>query len=183
MIGATITPTGTLASASTFTARNLTRLTPTDLEACISHLADPDIATTTVGIPHPFGPEDFAQRLARDAAMEAEFGHPLYAAIRQSNGWLIGMLAFQDDGLLELGYWLAKPLWGQGVMTVAVRAACHHAFFVWDVDVILASCFVSNVASRRVLEKNGFVYEGRHQLVKDSEPIDSWMYVLEAPPF
>ncbi len=96
------------------------------------------------------------------------------------------MLAFQEvvgDGVIELGYWLAKPFWGQGVMTAAVRAACHHAFFNWDVDVILASCFVSNVASRRVLEKNGFEFEGQHQLVKDGLPIDSWMFVLEAPPF
>lgn len=161
----------------------LTKLLPTDQQAVCQHLADPDIAATTVGVPHPFGPDDFAQRLARDETMEAEFGHPLYAAIRQENGWLIGMIAFQDDGVIELGYWLAKPFWGQGITTVAVRAACHHAFFKWDVDVILASCFQSNVASRRVLEKNGFVFEGRHQLIKDEKAIDSWMYVLEAPPF
>ncbi len=152
---------------------SLTKLFPTDQQAVCHHLADPAVAGTTVGIPYPFGPDDFAQRLARDAAMDAEFGHPLYLAIRQSNGWLIGMLAFQDDGVIELGYWLAKPWWGQGITTVAVRAACHHAFFKWDVDVILASCFQSNVASRRVLEKNGFMYEGRHQLVKDGLPIDS----------
>ncbi len=165
---------------------SLTRLAPNDQQAVLYHLADPAVAATTVGIPYPFGPEDFAQRLARDSAMEAEFGHPLYLAIRQANGRLIGMLAFQEvvgDGVLELGYWLAMPCWGQGITTVAVRAACHHAFFKWDVDVILASCFQSNVASRRVLEKNGFMYEGRHQLVKDGVPIDSWMYVLEAPPF
>lgn len=164
----------------------LTKILPTDQQAVCHHLADPAVAATTVGVPHPFGPEDFAERIARDEAMEAEFGHPLYLAIRQPNGCLIGMLAFQEvigDGVLELGYWLAKPFWGQGIMAVAVRAACHHAFFKWDVDVILASCFISNVASRRVLEKNGFVFEGRHQLIKDCVPIDSWMFVLEAPPF
>jgi RimJ/RimL family protein N-acetyltransferase len=30
-------------------------------------------------------------------------------AIRQSNGCLIGMIAFQDDGVPEIGYWLANP--------------------------------------------------------------------------
>ncbi len=165
---------------------SLTKLLPTDLEAVCQHLADPAVAATTVGVPHPFGPDDFAQRLARDAAMEVEFVRPLYLSIRQSNGWLIGMIAFQEvvgDDVIEIGYWLGKSWWGQGIMTAAVRAACHHAFFQWDVDVIIASCFVSNVASRRVLEKNGFAFEGRHQLVKDGEGIDSWMFVAEAPPF
>ena len=165
---------------------SLTKLLANDQQAVCHHLADPAVAATTVGIPYPFGPEDFAQRLARDEAMEAEFGHPLYLAIRQPNGWLIGMIAFQEvvgGGVLELGYWLAKPFWGQGMMTSAVREACHHAFFQCNVEVIIASCFTSNVASRRVLEKNGFEFEGRHQLVKDGLPIDSWMYVLEAPPF
>jgi RimJ/RimL family protein N-acetyltransferase len=68
-------------------------------------------------------------------------------------------------------------------MTKAVQAACHHAFFVWNMDVIVASCFISNVASRRVLEKIGFMFEGQHQLVKDGVSIDSWMFVAEAPPF
>ena len=99
------------------------------------------------------------------------------------------MIAFQEvigDRVLELGYWLAKPWWSrwsQEIMTKAVRAACHHAFFKWDVEVIIASCLISNVASRRVLEKNGFMFEGRHQLIKDGVPIDSWMFMLEAPPF
>lgn len=163
----------------------LTKLLPTDQQAVCHHLADPAIAATTVGVPHPFGPEDFAKRLARDAAMESEFGHPLYLAIRQSNG-PIGMIAFEEvigGGVIELGYWLAKPLWGQNIMTKAVGVACHHAFFKWDIEIVLASCFVSNVASRRVLEKNGFVFEGQHQLVKDDVPIASWMFVAEAPPF
>lgn len=165
----------------------LTKLLPNDLEAVCQHLADPDIAATTVGVPHPFGPHEFGERLARNAAMEAEFGHPLYLAIRQSNGSLIGMIAFEEvigDGVIELGYWLAKPWWTTGIMTAAVRVACDHAFFQWDIEVFLASCFMSNVASRRVLEKNGFVVcEGQHQLVKDCKSIDSWMFVLEAPPF
>ena len=164
----------------------LTRLIATDQQAVFNHLADPTIAATTVGIPHPFRPEDFAETLARDEALKAEYGHPFFLAIRQPDGFVIGVITFSEvfgDGVVEIGYWLAKPWWGQGVMTVAVRAACHHAFFKWEIDVILASCFVSNVASRRVLEKNGFEFEGRHQLVKDGLPIDSWMYVLEAPPF
>ena len=115
-----------------------------------------------------------------------EHGHPTYLAIRQANGSLIGVLSFTNFFMgigAKIGYWLPREWWDQGIMTAAVGAACHHAFFQWNADVILASCFQTNVASRRVLEKNGFELEGRHQLVKDGLPIVSWMYVAEAPPF
>lgn len=163
----------------------LTKLLPNDSQAVCRHLADPSIAATTTGVPWPYTPEDFAATIARAEAAELEHGHPTYLAIRRADGLLIGCVSFTNFFMgigAEIGYWLAREWWGQGITTKAVDTACHH-FFKCDVDVIFASCFVSNVASRRVLEKNGFVYEGRHQLIKDGVPIDSWMFVLEAPPF
>lgn len=60
----------------------------------------------------------------------------------------------------ELGYWLAEPYWGQGVMTRAVRQICREAFRTLDVVRIFAEPFEGNAASRAVLEKSGFTYEG-----------------------
>lgn len=60
----------------------------------------------------------------------------------------------------ELGYWLAEPYWGQGVMTRAVRRICREAFRTLDVVRIFAEPFEGNAASRAVLEKAGFTHEG-----------------------
>ena len=60
----------------------------------------------------------------------------------------------------EVGYWLAKPLWGRGIMTAVVRRVCRHAFEEFGLVKITAHVFSHNPASARVLEKCGFREEG-----------------------
>jgi len=80
----------------------------------------------------------------------------------------------------EIGYWLAKPFWGQGIMSAVVGAICDFAFGDWKLVRITAHVFTSNEASSRVLEKNGFEYEGllRKHHQKDGKFIDSKLYAL-----
>lgn len=61
----------------------------------------------------------------------------------------------------EIGYWLAEPYWGRGIATEAVRAVAGYAFDTFDIAHVWAGIFEENAASRRVLEKAGFVLEGR----------------------
>ena len=61
----------------------------------------------------------------------------------------------------ETGYWLGRAFWGRGIMTAAVRQMCALGFDAWeDLLRIEAEPFAENAASRRVLEKAGFTYEG-----------------------
>ena len=80
----------------------------------------------------------------------------------------------------ELGYYLAEPHWGKGVMTGAVKEACGYVFENTDIVRIFAEPFAYNTASCRVLEKSRFVYEGtlRKNAVKNGEMIDMKMYAL-----
>ena len=80
----------------------------------------------------------------------------------------------------ELGYWLAEPLWGRGIMTAAVTAMCREGFEAWDIVRIHAQPFARNLASRRVLEKAGFTLEGtlRQSVYKNGEMLDSCIYAL-----
>ena len=80
----------------------------------------------------------------------------------------------------ELGYWLAEPLWGRGIMTAAVTAMCREGFAAWDIVRIHAEPFARNAASRRVLEKAGFTLEGtlRQSVYKNGEMLDSCIYAL-----
>ena len=78
----------------------------------------------------------------------------------------------------ELGYWLAEPFWGRGVMTAAVTAFVAHSFQTLPLQRIFASVYASNPASARVLEKAGFQFEGcmRKNVLKDGEILDSLLY-------
>ena len=52
----------------------------------------------------------------------------------------------------ELGYWLAEPFWGRGIMTRAVREVCREAFGLFpQLERIYAEPFAGNIGSSRVL--------------------------------
>ena len=80
----------------------------------------------------------------------------------------------------ELGYWLAEPLWGKGVMTWAVREMCREAFQKLDIVRIYAEPYAYNAGSRQVLEKCGFTLEGtlRQSVYKNGRMLDSCIYAL-----
>jgi RimJ/RimL family protein N-acetyltransferase len=93
----------------------------------------------------------------------------------------IGIHPLEDvhRGTAEIGYWLAEPFWGQGIVTDAVRALVPVAFERTGVGRIQAGIFSSNPASMRVLEKCGFVREAVHQnaITKNGVLMDEVMYV------
>jgi len=61
----------------------------------------------------------------------------------------------------EIGYWLAKPLWGRGVMTEAVRVFSDYLLTQQNLLRLEALVYEPNTASARVLEKAGFTLEAR----------------------
>lgn len=61
----------------------------------------------------------------------------------------------------ELGYWIAPPLWGQGMMTEAAQAVMRCGFEDLGLHKITVRCIAENAGSRRVIEKLGFRPIGR----------------------
>ncbi|MEL7116584.1 MAG: GNAT family protein, partial [Pseudomonadota bacterium] len=59
-----------------------------------------------------------------------------------------------------LGYWIGEPHARQGFMREAIEAVVHYAMTELDLSRIEAACLPENKASRGVLEKSGFKYEG-----------------------
>jgi RimJ/RimL family protein N-acetyltransferase len=66
-----------------------------------------------------------------------------------------------DDGIPELGYWIARRWWGRGFATEAGRAVIDHARHALRIPRIEAGHFIDNPASGRVLAKLGFRPLGR----------------------
>ena len=77
-----------------------------------------------------------------------------------------------------VGYWLGEQFWGRGIMTEAVTAVTDFCFDNFPLRRISAEVFANNPASARVLEKAGFVFEGRlkNNVIKDRMLLDSLLY-------
>jgi ribosomal-protein-alanine N-acetyltransferase len=66
-----------------------------------------------------------------------------------------GYRALRKDNA-EMGYWIARPFSGKGLMTEAATAATRWAFETLGLHKVNVVCFEENVGSRRVIEKVGF---------------------------
>lgn len=60
----------------------------------------------------------------------------------------------------SLGYWMSVDCAGKGIMSEAVNMILPFVFSHLDLRRLQAACLPGNIASRRVLEKNGFREEG-----------------------
>lgn len=59
-----------------------------------------------------------------------------------------------------IGYWIGEQFSRRGYMREAIQSVVHYAFTSLDLSRIEAACLPENAASRGVLEKTGFKYEG-----------------------
>jgi [ribosomal protein S5]-alanine N-acetyltransferase len=85
--------------------------------------------------------------------------------IRREDNQLLGALTLDNirRGPAQagtLGYWIGQPFARHGYMREAILALTHHAFTRMDLSRMEAACLPENAASRGVLEKCGFKYEG-----------------------
>jgi len=59
----------------------------------------------------------------------------------------------------EIGYWLNKAHWGQGIITRAIELICEEAFAQSNLNRIFGAVFAGNIASEKALTNNGFEAE------------------------
>ena len=78
----------------------------------------------------------------------------------------------------SVGYWLGEEYWGKGIMSEALKLIVDYASHNFNIVRLEAGVFEWNPASARVLEKNGFVLEGRlrKNIFKDGKIIDEFLY-------
>jgi RimJ/RimL family protein N-acetyltransferase len=73
---------------------------------------------------------------------------------------IAALLPMPEGGDIELAYRFARASWGLGIATEAAAALVDHAFARAGLARLVAVTFPENQASRRVLEKLGFVHDG-----------------------
>ena len=89
---------------------------------------------------------------------------PLFL-VRRRDDMLIGAITLDNirRGPAQsgtLGYWTGEQFSRRGYMREAIEAVVHHAFTRLDLSRVEAACLPENIASRGLLEKSGFKYEG-----------------------
>ncbi len=146
-------------------AVNLTAFQPFDKENLLRYLNDQEVYRHTLHIPFPYTEQDADAWLAHVEENLDKMGAQLNWAIRHRAGGLIGGIGrFAKSGVDghfdEIGYWLASPYRGQGLMTEVVSVFSDWLFSSTPLVRIEAWVFSFNNASIRVLEKAGYQQEG-----------------------
>lgn len=128
--------------------------------------------------PHPYSMDDAGAFLGMVGRQDPTTFFAIATRDEAIGG--IGISLGQDVHRLtaEMGYWLAEPYWGQGVMTEAVTRFTSYAFETFQLRRIYAEPYAGNQASCRVLEKAGFMLEGRlrNSVIKDGTLFDQLLY-------
>lgn len=133
-----------------------------------------------------------APRTREEAREELEWhmnGHPrnpelgLWASIHKESGKFIGRCGLLPGSIegqpeVEVAYTIAREYWGQGLATEAARAILQYGFEKLNLVRLISLIEPENIASQRVAEKIGMVFEKR---VDEGEYTPFFIYSINKP--
>lgn len=154
-----------------------------DVQSVYKHARCREISRWTF-IPHPYRMEhaEYFLKMVRVWHRKKLAQH--FGIILAETGELIGVIAMFDLDLrnkrTEIGYWLGKAYWGQGLASEAVRLIVHYCFDELKLHRVYAHVFTGNAASERLLLRIGFQWEGmeRESRLRRGRWMDSILYGL-----
>lgn len=133
---------------------------PEDWRSVLEGIADEGVVRNLARAPWPYAAED----ARKFASLPVEPKYPRFLITRARDAQAVGCIGIDPledrSDAVELGYWIARPYWGQGYATEAGAAALQIARTLGH-ETVLASHFLDNPASGKVLAKLGFEPTGR----------------------
>lgn len=151
-----------------------------DEMAISKHANDELVAKNLSLLPHPYTVKD-AKEWIEINLLEYKKKNPksFVLAIEIDNEvcGAVGFSKLEKEHKAELGYWLGRKYWGNGIMTEVVSLAVGYAFDEFNLRRVYAYVFSCNPASKRVLEKVGFETEGllKKEAKKGDKFIDCYL--------
>ena len=139
----------------------LRRWEKNDAESLYEYAKDPDVG------PIAGWPAHRSIEESRDVIKNVFNGKEAYAICLKTDNKAIGAIELklnghtdmtERDDECELGYWLGKPFWGQGIVPEAVKEMLRHAFEDLGIKTVWVGYYEGNIKSKRVREKCGFRY-------------------------
>lgn len=130
--------------------------------------------------PHPYNENDAKTFI--DLVSGKPFIQEMAIEINNEAVGGLGFIPMTDVERLnaEIGYWVGEPFWNKGIVTEAVAAFIDYIFLNTDIIRLYATIFEFNIASMKVLEKNGFSKIGilKRAAIKNGKIIDLHYYEL-----
>jgi RimJ/RimL family protein N-acetyltransferase len=156
----------------------------TDADSLVEHANNIKVARNLRDrFPHPYTKQDARDFLKFAAGRDDQSNLAI-----EVDGTAVGAVGYVpgidiERFSAEIGYWLGEAFWGRGIATEAVGLVTGHAFARLNLLRLFALPFADNFASARVLEKAGYVLEGRLHAssVKYGIPRDQLMYARTNP--
>ncbi len=131
-------------------------------------------------VPYPYTEKDADWWLSMVSEHDGKDG--IYRAI-ELDGKIIGNISVEQKTDVygkdsEIGYILLTDYKSKGIVTKAVNLICEEAFKELDIIRITGLVYAPNIASQRVLEKNGFIREGiqKNAVYKNKKIYDLFLY-------
>ena len=133
---------------------------PEDWQELLVRIADEAVVKNLAKAPWPYTAED--ARWFASQEQDARCPHFFITLPSSSRpAEIIGCAGLaQQDGEVELGYWIGRDFWGRGYATEAARAVLRLAKVLGH-STVMAGHFIDNPASGAVLRKVGFAPTGR----------------------
>ena len=144
----------------------LRRWEKNDAESLYEYAKDPDVG------PIAGWPAHRSIEESRDVIKNVFNGKEAYAICLKTDNKAIGAVELklnghtdmtERDDECELGYWLGKPFWGQGIVPEAVKEMLRHAFEEIGMTTVWVGYYEGNAKSKRVQEKCGFRYRWKSE--------------------
>ncbi|MGI4762100.1 MAG: GNAT family N-acetyltransferase [Janthinobacterium lividum] len=154
-----------------------------DVPRLVAIAGNYEVAKNTLNIPHPYGEAD-AQRWVQltQENYAQQTGYAFALELRATGEFIggIGLTVERRFDWAEVGYWLGQPYWGQGLASEALGAVLRFGFELLRLNKIYATHMAENLASGRVMLKNGMVKEGElvQHTKRDDQYYDLWQYRL-----
>jgi ribosomal-protein-alanine N-acetyltransferase len=145
----------------------------------------PEVADTTLHIPHPYPSGAAEQWIATHAGAWESGTGATYAVSDAATDTLTGAVTLviaPAHARAELGYWIGVPFWNRGYCTEATRALVDLGFGSLGLHRIQARHLTRNPASGRVMLKLGMRMEGinRDAMRKNGRFEDLAVYAILA---
>lgn len=141
----------------------LRKLTLNDAKDMFEYASDPEVAKYVTWNYHK-SIEDSISFLKSVIQKYEKKGVSEWGIVYKENNKLIGTCGYvwwlPAHARAEIGYALSRMYWNKGLMTEAVKEVIKFGFEKMALNRIEARCKMENIASQRVLEKLGFVFEG-----------------------
>lgn len=152
-----------------------------DAELVSKYANDRTVYRNTLRIPHPYNlklANQWINKTIREYNKKKPNHLTFVIEINRKLSGVVGIDSIIYGHKAELGYWLAKPYWGKGIMTEAAKAVTKYAFKKYKLRRVYAWTFPQNAASQNVLKKAGFKFEGiaRKNVKKKGKYLDDYLF-------